>query len=490
MLAYLLGCHLVMKNYMEQFWLLTVLVTVYHCAELFILYRKERYLFLIKPVVLGVIVLFFLQLGGITNFLMRNNNGDFALLYNNFLIKEPHWLAYTMGLVLATSVLYWFGYRLQLGRIIYKAYIGMYRKLWEFDISYMRLFYGWIIGCIIKLVINHYGAIGHKYIILTLNHEYLPSFVTRLKVFENLSLLFLIMMLYLYYQQKSNGFLRGVVIFGFLFELTFAVTSGARFTIIMLFLSLFLVDYINARRLKLLWVFVLSGVLYLSMTVIASYKDYIFHDTKQLTMDENTIESFQKALDYAKDKKSSIGTSRELEEAGRIAVVGRFNYINELAQMIRYKEVEGLNANDPDFIYPFLTFPVFAVLPKYYLFGKEEIGYGYWATKRLSGGRRTSTAISPIGFTYLAGGPFLVFFVFLLLGVLMRWVGLLINNINTVVGLILYLALMSTLVMFDSVVTGTYINLIRYSLLLPFVLWIFLSKSRSKVLMHGPVTSA
>ena len=187
-------------------------------------------------------------------------------------------------------------------------------------------------------------------------------------------------------------------------------------------------------------------------------------------------------MDYTKDKQTAVRMNKELKDAARIAVVGRFNYVNELAQMIRYKEVEGLRFNDPDFIFPFLTFPVFAVLPKYYLFGVEETGYGYWATKRLTGGRRTSTAISPIGFSYMAGGPVLVMVVFLILGILMKFVGLLINNINTVVGLIMYLSLMSTLVMFDSIVTGTYINLIRYSLLLPIVLWIFLSKYRNSQL--------
>ena len=282
--AYIFGTHLVLDSYEDQFWVLTIVGTVYHCIELLMLYRKERHLFLIKPVVLGVIVLYFLQFGGITNFLMRNNKGDFAALYNNILLKEPYWLSYTMAMILATGVAYWFGYKLLLGRKIYKAYTGIYNRFWNFDVAYMRLIYGWIIGCVIKLIINHYGAIGHKYIILTLNHEYLPPYIIRLKVFENLSMLFWVMLLYLYYQQRSNSLLKSVVVFGFLFELAFAVTSGARFTIIMLFLALFIVDYIYARRVKMVWVFILSGVLYVSMTIIASYKDYIFHETKQLAI--------------------------------------------------------------------------------------------------------------------------------------------------------------------------------------------------------------
>lgn len=480
LIAWLFGTQLVFSSFAVQFWVLTYMLTAFHITELIFHYRQNKKLFLIQPVVIAVIVLFMLQFGGITNYLMRNQKGEFAILYNDILIREPYWLCYTMALVFASSVAYWFGYKLQFGRRIYKIYTLVYNRFWQYDIAYMRLFYGWLIGCIIKLIINYYGAIGHKYIILTLEHVYIPSFVIRLKVFENLSMLFFVMLLYESYKRRSNIFLRWIVILAFLFELMFAISSGARFTIIMLFLALFLVDYIFARRVKFIWIIVLSGVLYLSMTVIASYKDYIFHDGVQDLQSRNTFESFQDAIKYNKQKEAHLQMDSDIREAAHIAIIGRFNYINELAQMIRYKEVVGLKPYDPDFVFPFLTFPIFAVLPKYYLFGVEEPGYGYWATKRLTGGKRTSTAISPIGFSYLAGGPLLVLIVFTVLGVFMKWVGLLINNINTVVGLILYLSLMSLLAMFDSVVTGTYINLIRYSLLLPIVLWIFLSRPPSR----------
>lgn len=474
--AYILGSRQVFDNYNLQFWVLTGLVTAFHVTELGFHYRQNPKLYLIQPVVIGTIILFFLQFGGVTNFMMRKQDGHFATLYNNILDREPQWLCYAMSLVLASSVAYWLGFKLRLGSRFYKLYIRYYGRFWDYKISYMRLFYGWIIGCIIKLVINYYGAIGHKYIILTLEHAYIPPFVMRLKVFENLSILFFIMLLFVYYQHRNNLFLRGVLIVGFLFELVFALTSGARFTIVMLFLSVFLVDYVFSKRLKFMWVVIMSGVLYLSMTIIASYKEYIFHDHREVLHHETSIKSFQDALEYNKEKQASLQMNDELREAARIAVIARFNYVNELAQMIYYKNVEGMKPNDPDFVYPFLTFPVFAVLPKYYLFGVEEPGYGYWATKRLTGGRRTSTAISPIGFSYLAGGSALVIVVFILLGIFMKWVGLLINNISSVVGLILFLPLMSQLAMFDSVVTGTYINLIRYGLLLPIVLWFFLSQ--------------
>lgn len=487
-MAWILGTRRIFDTFNAQFWVLTGMLTAFHLAELALLFRQNRRLYLIQPVVIGTVILFLLQFGGVTNFMMRKQDGQFATLYNNILDREPQWLCYAMALVLASSVAYWWGYKLRLGSKIYKLYITYYNRFWDYKISYLRLVYGWIIGCVIKLVINYYGAIGHKYIILTLEHAYIPPFVMRLKVFENLSILFFIMLLFVYYQQRNNLLLRFILIFGFLFELVFALTSGARFTIVMLFLAIFLVDYIFSKRLKLVWVIILSGVLYLSMTLIASYKEYIFHDHREVLHHETSIKSFQDAMEYNKEKQASIQMNEELREAARIAVIARFNYVNELAQMIYYKDVEGMKPNDPDFVYPFLTFPVFAVLPKYYLFGVEEPGYGYWATKRLTGGRRTSTAISPIGFSYLAGGPVFVLFIFTLLGVIMKWVGLLMNNITSVVGLILFLPLMSQLAMFDSVVTGAYINIIRYSLLLPVVLWFFLSKP-SEQKSFRPATS-
>ncbi len=475
-IALLLGNTLVFANYYSQFWLLTAATLVHNLIELFFLYRSDRRLYFIQPVVLGVIVLFLLQFGGFTNYLMKRNDGEFAIIYNNILVNEPVWLARCMSLVLASSVIFWLGYKLSLGRHLYNFYSKYYDRFWNYTVSAPKIILGWFVGCVIKIIINQYGAIGHKYIILSLEGKYIPPFIMRLKVFENLSLLFLIMLLFIYYKNKSNRFILIILVIGFIFELIFAITSGSRFTIISLFLGLFFVDYFFSDKIKLSWVIVLGGLLYFSMTVIKGYKDYLFKNMGKNVELVNPLKSVEMAIQYNNIKHVDPRLRKDIEEAGRISVIGRFNYVNEMAQMIRYKSVKGLRNNDPDFLTPFFTFPIFALFPRYYLFGESEPRYGYWATKKLSGGKTTSTAISPIGFTYLAGGAGLVLLIFFILGVLMKYCGLLVKNLKGVAGFIIMIAMLNTLVLFDSVVTGSFINLIRFGLLMPPLMWLFLKK--------------
>jgi hypothetical protein len=119
------------------------------------------------------------------------------------------------------------------------------------------------------------------------------------------------------------------------------------------------------------------------------------------------------------------------------------------------------------------VFPVFAILPKFYLFGIVDPGYGYWVSRYLS--RQNQTAISAIDF-HIWQEELSWFIHFGLPGVMMKACGLLLDNVHTVIGFVLFIAIMSLLVMFDTVVYGTFIDLIRFGLLLPPILWLILRK--------------
>ncbi len=448
---------------------------MHNIIELIVHYKRNPQLFFLQPVVLGAIIIFLLQLGGITNFLMIHN-GKFELLYNSNIKKDPFWLVFGMSVNLGASVMYWAGYKLSLGNQLFSVYNKLYSKFLNYRISVYALIGGWLVGCIIKLIINYYGAIGHKYIVLIQSQGHIPEIVSRLKVFENVSLLFWMMILFLVYQQGRNKLLMGIIIIGGLFEFVFAITSGARGTIVFLFLVLFFVDYFFRRRIKILWLLLFGIVLYASMTILSKYKDYVFTTSNEATMVSNPFESIELAIKYNENKVLTREQKKAINQAARISIIGRFNYVNEMVQMMQYKNNHGLDANDPDFVTPFITFPVFAVLPKFYLFGIVDEGYGMWVTRFLTGGKRSSTAISPVGFLYMSGGVIFVLFIFALLGILMKAAGYLLLNVHSVMGFVIFLVIMSYLVMFDTVVYGTFINLIRFGILLPPVLWFFLRK--------------
>ena len=140
------------------------------------------------------------------------------------------------------------------------------------------------------------------------------------------------------------------------------------------------------------------------------------------------------------------------------------------------KEIKGLQPKDPDFFTPMFTFPVFAVVPKYFLFNIETQSIGGWAAHLLAGSRKYSIAISPVGYSFLAGGTTMVALVFLFLGILMKAGESLLNHVGGVVAFILYFSILRLLFLFDTEVWTTFLNLIRYGILLPPLLWFLLRK--------------
>src|SRR5688500_4976341 len=135
-----------------------------------------------------------------------------------------------------------------------------------------------------------------------------------------------------------------------------------------------------------------------------------------------------------------------------------------------------MDDNDSDFLSPMFTFPLFAVVPRYYILGQENVGYGGWVTRVLTGSKRYSIAISSLGYSYMAGGTIMVLIVFGIVGVLMKFAGKLFMQIKTVVAFILFLAILKMLVQFDTVVWSSFLTLIRYAIFLPIIFWVFLRR--------------
>lgn len=472
MFAFVFGRWNVVGDYEKQFWVLSGVVGIHQIIEIVILERQGLRRFLLQPVVLGSIVIFLLQLGGLTSFLLMTKEGGFMYLYNSKIFSNPYWLAYSMSLVLIGSACYWLGYKLAIGHQFFKIYNRIFHPFWDYSVSHSRMLAGLIFGWIVKLILNYYNAIGHKVILVIERQGSIPPIIMRLKIFEDVSLLFMIVFMFLYYQNKRNKIYRNIFFAALAFEIIFAITSGARFPIVAVFLSVFFVDYFFSERLKVKWVMSGIVVLVMAMTVVAAYKEFVFNQRDTVAEVSNPFESIQMAIEYNNEQGVDPRMKSELRHIAYLAAVTRFNYVNEVAQMIRYKNVSGLSPRDPDFLTPFFTFPIFAVLPKYYLFGIPEESYGIWASKYLSGSTTTSIAISPVAFSYLAGGTAMVAIVFFILGILMKWASHLLLNVKGVIGFILILILIKYLVMFDSVAYSTYLNLIRYTILLPPVLWI------------------
>lgn len=475
-IAGLLSTNLIFGSYEKQFWVLSGFVAIHNIAELIALYRVNSDRFWITPVVLGSIVIFFMQLGGITNFLYTDPDGLFITPYNDLMNKEPWWLTRTMGLILIASVFYWFGYKLKYARLGTVLYMQVYSRFWNFPVSHYMLLIGLCVGWSIKLILNQYGAIGFKFGLIVQKAGSIPGLIYRLKVFEDLSLLFMIIFMFMAYTHRKNYFYWIVFGLAVLFEVVFALTTGARSSILYVFIGIFLVDFYFKKRIRIGWIIGGPVMFIFAMTVLQSFKEYALNPGSHVTTVTDPIEYLKNANVYrnqlAKKKKPEKAIKRTLF----LNAVGRLNYVNETAQVVRYKKVVGLQPDDPDFFTPMWTFPVFAILPKYFLFGIESQSIGGWAAHLLAGSRKYSIAISPVGYSFLAGGTAMVALVFLFLGMLMKAGEGLLRYIGGVVAFILYFSILRLLFLFDTEVWTTFLNLIRYGILLPPLLWVLFRK--------------
>ena len=460
----------------KQFWFLTGIVAFHNLYEFIVIYRKTAHHFWIKPVILTSITLFFLQHGALTNFLYRDTDGSFYQTYNRYLIREPIWLNRTMALVLAGSVMYWLGYKLNIGQQLTNAYMRIYGRFWNLKVPDYKLLWGLIIGWIFKLILNAYGAIGHRigYVIKEAGH--VPGYIYRFKIFENVSLLFTVCFLFLAIKYKTNRFYWMVFFLGLGFEIIFAATSGARSTIIFVFLAVFLVDYFHHGYLRWIWVAGGIGILVLAMTILKDFKDFALKQPGEASQLTDPLAYIKSANNYRDQIAKGVKADDALRRSMFLTAVGRFNYVNEASQVMRYKKVIGLKESDPDFLGPFFTFPLYAVVPRFWVLGKSTESYGSWVTHLLIRSRKFSVAMSPLGYSYMTAGPVLVCLVFFLIGILTKALEKCMAWISGVGAFILFLALLKVIVLFDTVVWASLLNVIRYGLLFPPILWALLKK--------------
>src|SRR5205085_9168219 len=187
------------------------------------------------------------------------------------LSKEPWWLTRTMSIILIASIFYWFGYKLKYGRIGARLYMEAYSRFWNFPVSHYMLLIGLVVGWYIKLLLNQYGAIGFKFGLVVQKAGYIPGLIYRLKVFEDLSLLFMIIFMYLAYAHKRNYFYWTAFIIAVIFEVVFALTTGARSSILYVFFGIFLVDYYFKKRIRLAWIIGGTAMIIFAMTVLQSF---------------------------------------------------------------------------------------------------------------------------------------------------------------------------------------------------------------------------
>jgi hypothetical protein len=161
------------------------------------------------------------------------------------------------------------------------------------------------------------------------------------------------------------------------------LTTGARSSVIFVFLAAFFVDYFHHGRLRLAWVVAGIVLLVLAFTLLQDFKTFAMRESRQAAAIKDPIAFIQSANNYRSQLNKGKDHDKAASHSLYLTAVGRFNYINEATQVMRHKQTKGLTPKDPDFSGPFFTFPFFAIVPQYWILGREVEGYGAWVTDLL-----------------------------------------------------------------------------------------------------------
>lgn len=472
-----------MNRYLNSFIFLIFLILIFYVKDLFIpktlliiytsilvLYLsieialarvmdKEYYLF--NPAVLASFFTFILGFG-ITNYVyLSKDNFLTDLLFDRLGPEAYKYLSDGMPLVFTGAIGMWMGYHSGLSEHLYqflttsiiqvKKYL---RKSYEINFNLVLFFI--ILSVLSRILAIYLGIFGYAQdpeTIVELSAIGLP-----LNMVGELGKFCLLIISFAYFSSPRNKKYRITFIIILLAELFFGILSGLKSGLIFPFVTIFLTYYIINKRIKktfILYALIATAVAY---TIVEPFRILRWYDPNFKSTPGYIINTFTEA--YSLSQKIGFAQS-EFTENIFLSAIMRNNYIIEIAKAKEYNDRVGLQNDDPNFKSLLFTAPLLAYVPRLLWPGKPVQNIGQWYTRKVWGwDGESSTAMTPFGFLYFAGGvPFIVFF-FFIIGIMQSSLFNFIK-LSSAGGTIVYLGLISTVVLIDSSVNGIFISWMR-----------------------------
>jgi hypothetical protein len=250
-------------------------------------------------------------------------------------------------------------------------------------------------------------------------------------------------------------------------EISFGVLSGMKSAILVPFLVICVCLYLRKGIVSTRWIAISLASILIAYAIIEPFRVIRNQQTEALTSVTDLVTTLQDGL-------VDTNSSESVDEnpSTFLAILSRSNlsYIGSYA--IDYSDA---NPQPPDgspaFLNDIILSPVYALVPRFVWDSKPLGNLGTWYNEVvLARGTLNSVGMGPLAYLYFAGGFFGVTLGFFVIGVLQRCLWLLSLPWSGQPNAVLFIVLLPTLVFVDSSVYGTVINLIRYSVLLLFLI--------------------
>jgi len=437
----------------------SLLLTFYLITEIIAIRMEDRKNWIVSPVVLASVMTFILGYG-ITNLIFFiPNSPPRDNLFLNLGNNAFNLLNTSMDSVILGAVSMWVGYRTNLGitlfRLLTTGVINL-KKLFRvtFDFKHALLYTFIVLSVLVRFYAILIGVYGYAQ-----SPEEISEAVKYSQYFYLLGLLaqyslLIISLAYFSSEEQKNKKLFIALIS---VEVFFGFISGMKSLVVIPFVIPFVAYLVLKKRIK---------KSFLVLAIAAIVTAYIIIEPFRIlrNMDPNFQSSPKYILQTMYDAyylNEEVGLIKETDtEFFLFAFFGRNNYIIDAAKAIDYEDKVGLNRNDPDFSNRLFSIPLQAVLPRFIWVDKPLENIGLWFTQKVYGRNYySSTAMSPFGFLYFAGGNFLIIVIFFIFGVMQNALFRFIELGSG--GLIIFIGLLSSVVLIDSAVNTIFVEWIR-----------------------------
>ncbi len=438
----------------------SIFLTSYVVLEIIALRIEDRKNWIINPVVLASLFTFIIGYG-ITNliyFVPDSEPRDKVLLRLGD--SSFNLLNIAMDSVVLGAVSMWIGYRCNLGAFLFRfmttGIINIKRYLkhtFNFNIGLIYTFV--VVSVLVRFYALTIGAYGYSH-----DPEQLSATAEISQYLYYLSLLsqFSLLIVSLAYFSSSNRKkFRIILITLIVIEVIFGLMSGMKVLVVVPFVIPFVAFLILKRQIKKSLLALSLSAVVIAYIIIEPFRMLSFLDPNFKSNPKYILQTLYDA--YILNKQ--VGIIKETDtEFFLFAILGRGNYLVEAAMAIDYDNRVGLNEYDPDFANRLLLAPLHAITPRFIWKDKPLENIGLWFTQKVWGyDFYSSTAVTPFGFLYFAGGNFLIILFFFIFGImqnaLLRFIDL------GPGGIIIFIGLLSSLVLIDHAVNSIFVSWIR-----------------------------
>jgi hypothetical protein len=436
------------------------LLTAFVLYEITKIIDKKDLRTFFNPYVAACIITFIFGFG-ITNliYIIPNEFYD-NLIYISFGPYAFDSLNNAMDSAILAAVAMTIGYKTNLGNSLYTfLFIKNYKLLKylrnSFKLNFLFFNISVISSVAARLYAIYMGVYGYSSTTAALQAA---SNISQILYYAgNIGLLNLIVISVLYLKNRNDGRIKLLFYIVLIVELLFGVLSGSKSPIVLPVLIMFSTYIFINNRIKKTYIILTIFLIFFAYAIIEPFRSIRSQDLAYESNPSYIIETME--YSYKMNKGRQLA-----EEVNPTSVFMRFlsrqNYILDAAKAIEYANKFKLGKEDPDFRYRLISIPLQAYVPRMFWPGKSEENIGGWfAQKVWARPPGTSIAMTPIGFLYFSGGNILIFFFFVIFGILQKFLA---NFMNKGVGsLIIFLALLLTLAQIDSVVNGMFVSLLR-----------------------------